>query len=82
MNSITNFFQKFLKLEFDKNAKISAIIGAVKQFTRVEIKPEMVVLSGDRIKLQCSAVMRNEIFMHQSEIEESLKSQKIFFRIY
>lgn len=81
MNGISNFLQKFLKLEKDNNTKLSLILDIIKQETTIQLSKEMLEIKGDSLKLNCNPVMRNEIFMHRSEIEESLKQQKIFLKI-
>jgi hypothetical protein len=81
MLDISNFLQKFLNLEKDNNTKLSVILDVVKRETGVELKKEMLEIRGDNLKLNCNPVFRNEIFMHQSQIEESLKKQKIFLKL-
>lgn len=81
MNSITGFLQKFLKFEKDNNTKLSIILDVIKKETGIELSKQMLEIKGDNIKLNCNPVFRNEIFMHQSQIESSLKSFKIFLRI-
>lgn len=81
MNSISGFLQKFLNLEKDNNTKLLLILNVIKKETGVELKKEMLEIKGDNIKLNCNPVFRNEIFMHQSQIEFALKQQKIFLKI-
>jgi hypothetical protein len=84
MNSIFNisdFLQKFLKLEKDNNTKLAIILDIIKKETNIELTKDMLEIRGDNIKLNCNPVFRNEIFMHQAQIEESLKQQKIFLKI-
>ncbi len=81
MNSIAGFLQKFLNLEKDNNTKLLLILEAIKKETGVELKKEELLIKGDNVKLKCNPVFRNEIFMHQSQIEEQLKSSKIFLKI-
>ncbi len=81
MINISGFFQKFLNLEKDKNTKIILILDAIKQETGLELSAKMLEIKGDFIKLNCNPVFRNEIFMHQSQIEDALKIQKIFLKI-
>lgn len=81
MNSISGFLQKFLNLEKDNNTKLLLILNVIKKETGVELKKEMLEIKGDNIKLNCNPVFRNEIFMHQSQIEFALKQQKIFLKL-
>ena len=81
MNSISGFLQKFLKFEKDNNTKLSVILDVIKQTTGLELAREMLEIKGDSLKINCNPVFRNEIFMHQSQIESALKSQKIFLKI-
>jgi len=81
MNNITSFFQKFLNLEKNNNTKISIILDVIKKETGLELFKEMLEMKGDYLKITCNPVFRNEIFMHQSQIESALKSQKIFLKI-
>jgi hypothetical protein len=81
MNNISNFLQKFLKFEKDNNTKISIILDIVKQTTGLELQKETLEIRGDNLKINSNPIVRNEIFMHKSQIEDSLKSQKIFLKI-
>lgn len=81
MNGIAGFLQKFLNLERDNKAKLSLILETVKNFTNLELKKEDLDIKGDCLRLNCNPVIRNEIFMHLSQIQDSLKQQKIFLKI-
>lgn len=81
MDRISNFLQKFLNLENNNKAKISAILDCIKQTTGLELPKENLEIKGDNLKLNCNPVFRNEIFMHKSEIEENLRSLKIFLKL-
>ena len=81
MLNISKFLQKFLNLEKDNNAKLSVILDVIKKETNIELEKEMLKIRGDNLKINCNPVFRNEIFMHQSQIEDNLKSQKIFLKI-
>ena len=81
MLTIAHFLQKFLSLEKDNNTKLAIILDSIKQITNIELTKEMLEIKGDNIKLNCNPVFRNEIFMHKSKIEDSLKSQKVFLSI-
>lgn len=81
MLDISNFLQKFLKLEKDNNLKLSIILDVIKQVTGIELSKAMLEIKGDNLKINCNPVFRNEIFMHQSEIEDLLKHQKIFLKL-
>jgi hypothetical protein len=81
MNGISGFLEKFLKFEKDSNTKLFLILETIKKETGLELTKQMLDIRGDNLKINCNPVMRNEIFMHQSGIESSLKSQKIFLKI-
>jgi hypothetical protein len=81
MLEISNFLSKFLNLEKDNNTKLAIILETIKQTTGLELSREMLEIKGDNLKLNCNPVFRNEIFMHRSQIEDSLKSQKIFLKL-
>ncbi len=81
MNNIAGFLQKFLNLEKYNNTKLLIILDVIKKETNLELSKEMLEIKGDNLKLNCNPVFRNEIFMHQSQIESSLKSQRIFLRM-
>ena len=81
MNNIAGFLQKFLKFEKDNNTKLSVILETIKKETNIELEKSMLEIRGDNLKLNCNPVFRNEIFMHQSQIEFALKQQKIFLKI-
>jgi len=81
MYNISGFLQKFLNLEKDNNTKLSLILETIKKETGLGLSKQMLEIKGDNVKLNCNPVFRNEIFMHQSQIEDSLKQQKIFLKI-
>jgi len=81
MNSIAGFLQKFLNLEKDNNTKLLLILDAIKQKTGLELTKEILEIKGETLKVNCNPVFRNEIFMHKSEIEDLLKTSKIFLKI-
>jgi hypothetical protein len=81
MYNISGFLQKFLNLEKDNNTKLSLILETIKKETGLELKRETLEIKGDNLKINCNPVFRNEIFMHQSQIESSLKNSKIFLKI-
>jgi len=81
MYNISGFLQKFLKFEKDNNTKLSVILDVIKKETSLELSKEVLEIKGDNLKINCNPVMRNEIFMHQHQIENTLKSQKIFLKI-
>lgn len=81
MFNISNFLDKFLNLEKDKNTKIFLIIESIKKETGIELAKENVEIKGDNLKLNCNSVFKNEIYMHKEGIESTLKSQKIFLKI-
>lgn len=81
MNLISNFLQKFLNLEKDNNTKIQIILDVIKEKTGVELQKNVLEIKGETLKINTTAVARNEIFMHQEEIVSSLKEKKIFLKI-
>lgn len=81
MNSISGFLQKFLNLEKNNNTKLLLILDAIKQKTGLELSKEILEIKGETLKVNCNPVIRNEIFMHKSEIEDLLKKSKIFLRL-
>lgn len=81
MYNISGFLQKFLNLEKDNNTKIALILEVIKKETNLELSKEMLDIKGDSLKLNCNPVFRNEIFMHQEQIENHLKQKKIFLKL-
>jgi hypothetical protein len=81
MYNIGNFLQKFLTLEKDNNTKISIILDLIKKETNLELSKDNIEIKGDNLKIKCNACFRNEIFMHQFQIESLLRSQKIFLKM-
>jgi hypothetical protein len=82
MYNIAGFLEKFLKFEKDNNTKLSLILETIKRETDLDLTKDKLEINGDSCKLNCNPVFRNEIFMHQSQIESALKSQKIFLKIF
>ena len=81
MFNISGFLEKFLSLEKDNNLKLVLILDIIKKETNIELTKEMLEIRGDNLKINCSPIFRNEIFMHKTQIETNLKSQKIFLRL-
>jgi len=81
MNNIADFFQKFLNLEKNNQAKTSIILETIKEKTGLEIKKESLEIKGDRLKINVSPIFRNEIFMRKEEIENSLRNKNIFLSL-
>ena len=81
MNGIAGFLQKFLNLDRENRARIKVILETIKKFTGIELKKEDLEIKGETLKCKVNPVMRNEIFMHLSQIQESLKQQKIFLKL-
>lgn len=81
MFNISNYLQKFLNLEKNNNIKLALVLEAIKKETNIDLKKEMLEIKGDNVKINCSPVFRNEIFMHQLQIEGFLKSQKVFLKL-
>lgn len=82
MDNISGFFQKFFNLENNKNLRIGAIIESIKDISGVDVKPGDLETSESKVKINLPPAFRNQIFMHKDKIESSLRSQKIFLRIY
>jgi hypothetical protein len=81
MYNISGFLQKFLNLEKDNNTKLAIILDVIKQNTGIESGKEVLEIKGENLYIKCNPVLRNEIFMHKTEIENSLKNSKIFLKI-
>jgi hypothetical protein len=81
MYNIAGFLQKFLKFEKDNNTKISLILETIKKETGLELTKENLEIKENTLKLNCSPIFRNEIFMRLPQITSALNSQKIFLKI-
>ncbi|PIR40005.1 MAG: hypothetical protein COV33_02170 [Candidatus Zambryskibacteria bacterium CG10_big_fil_rev_8_21_14_0_10_34_34] len=81
MFNISNFLEKFLKLDRDNILKQTVIIEIIKKETEIELEKENIEIKGEQIKIKTNPVIRNEIFMHKTEIENQLKISKIFLKI-
>jgi hypothetical protein len=81
MYSISGFLQKFLNLEKDNNTKLTTILDIIKKETKIILSKTELEIKNDSLKLNCNPVFRNEIFMHQTQIESSLRSSKIFLKL-
>ena len=82
MFNISNFLEKFLKLDRDNILKQTVIIEIIKKETEIELEKENIEIKGEQIKIKTNPVIRNEIFMHKTEIENQLKISKIFLKIF
>ena len=81
MFNISNFLDKFLKLDRDNILKQVVIVEIIKKETKIELKKEDIEIKGEQIKIKTNPVIRNEIFMHKTEIENQLKISKIFLKL-
>ncbi|KKP56260.1 MAG: hypothetical protein UR80_C0025G0004 [Parcubacteria group bacterium GW2011_GWB1_35_5] len=81
MFNISNFLEKFLKLDRDNILKQKVIVEIIKKETKIELEKENIEIKGEQIKIKTNPVIRNEIFMHKTEIEHQLKISKIFLRL-
>ena len=81
MFNISNFLEKFLKLDRDNILKQKVIVEIIKKETKIELEKENIEIKGEQIKIKTNPVIRNEIFMHKTEIEHQLKISKIFLKI-
>ena len=81
MISVTNFLSKFLKLEKDNKLKQSLVLEIINKVAKVNLNKEMLQIGDEQLRIVCSPVFRNEVFMHKKEIEDSLKSQNIYLNI-
>ena len=81
MFNISNFLEKFLKLDRDNILKQKVIVEIIKKETKIELEKENIEIKREQIKIKTNPVIRNEIFMHKTEIEHQLKISKIFLRL-
>jgi len=81
MVSLSNFLNKFLRLEKDNMFKQVVVLDIVNRVAKVNLSKEMLQIKNEELRIVCSPVFRNEIFMHKQEIEDSFKSQNIFLKI-
>ena len=81
MFNISNFLEKFLKLDRDNILKQVVIVEIIKKETKIELEKENIEIKGEQIKIKTNPVIRNEIFMHKTEIENQLKISKIFLKL-
>ena len=81
MNRISNFLEKFLKLDKENDLKLQTIKEVIKQKTNLDINKDMLEIKNNYIKLNYDPVVRNEIFMHKGEIEKTLQDLKIFLKL-
>jgi hypothetical protein len=81
MYNISGFLQKFLNLEKNNDVKLSVILDTIEKETNIKLPNKALEIKGDNLKINCSPVFRNEIFMHKTEIENQLKISKIFLKI-
>ena len=57
------------------------VLDIVNRVAKVNLSKEMLQIKNEELRIVCSPVFRNEIFMHKQEIEDSFKSQNIFLKI-
>lgn len=81
MYNISGFLQKFLNLEKDNNTKLFLILDIIKKETNIGLEKSVLEIKGENLKINCSPIFRNEIFMYREKIEEELKKSKIFLKL-
>ncbi len=82
MNQINGFLQKFIKIDKDNVLRINLILSIIKNRTKIDLPKSAIQISQNNIKINCSSLFKNEIFLHKEEIEEDLKENKIFLNIF
>lgn len=82
MFNISSFLEKFRQLGKSKKYAKEVLIKVIKEETGVDIKEEEMEVGDEKVKLKCSPLLRNQIFMYRGAIESSLKSQNLFLKIF
>ena len=72
MNHLGDFLAKFADWKKPHQDLKAAITEAVFEFSGYELKPEQIKVSGRRIYLQVSPLVRGEVFVHKSKILQRL----------
>ncbi len=82
MFNISNFLDKFTKLHKSNEYIKQTLKALIKEISGVDLTTADLDLKESGVYLKCSPLFRNQIFMYKEKIENSLKSQKIFLKIY
>ncbi|MEK7642561.1 MAG: hypothetical protein AAB392_02070 [Patescibacteria group bacterium] len=81
MLSISQFFEKFKKLQKNDKLLKQTLILTIKEISGAIIKEENLDIKEEKVYLKTSPIVRNQIFMYKEKIENSLKDQKVFFKL-
>jgi hypothetical protein len=74
MNSISNFFNKFLKLQQDSEEIKNKIIDVLKSISGITLNKERVSFKESVVSINCSPLERTQIYMNKEKVLESLNS--------
>jgi len=69
------FFDRFKNLKTPKEYKKEIIQKTIQKYSGVVIKSSKIEIQNNIIFLKISPLYKNEIFLHQEEIKESLKKE-------
>jgi hypothetical protein len=72
MNSISNFFSKFLKLQQDSEEIKNKIINVLKSISGINLDKEKISFKEGIVSINCSPLERTQIYMNKEKILESL----------
>ncbi len=82
MFNISQFFEKFLKLQKNNQLLKDFLRSTIKEISGVAITEENLDLREDKVFLKCRPIVRNQIFMHKENIEKKLAENKIFLKLF
>ncbi len=72
MFNISNFFDKFKKIQQNNLNTKEFIIEIIKNKLNIEIKKEDIEIKNSQIKINCNPIVRSEIYMSKQKIESEL----------
>ncbi len=72
MFNISNFFEKFKKLQQNNQNTKDTIIRVIKKILNIDIKKEDIEVKNNQINIKCNPIIRSEIYMSKNALEAEL----------
>ncbi len=74
---LTSYLDRFKNLKTPKEFKCTAIQKVVQEFTGITLEPTKIKIQGTTLFLSISPLYKSEIILHQEEIKEALKKERV-----
>jgi hypothetical protein len=80
MFNISNFLQKFSKIEAASRSSKESLSNGIKKISGIDITPQDIMLENGILRLRVGPIARNEILMRKSKILGELNSSGLIVK--